>query len=86
MLRHLFLDHPRHVGESYFGHMRFALGFAGALAVAAMAAVVHAVVPALCEHTASGIVRDLESRTRGRRPANEVRGPAGQDAKRQGAM
>jgi hypothetical protein len=72
MLRHLFLDHPRTVGESYLGHLRFAAGFAGLLLLAAGAALVHALVPALCAHTASGIVRDLEARTRGRRP---VAGP-----------
>ena len=42
--------------------MRFALGFAGALAVAACAALIHALVPALCETTASRKVRDLHAR------------------------
>lgn len=68
MLQNMFLEHPRRVGESYPGHARVALGFSGALALAAAAALVHAVIPALCEHTASGIIRDLEARTRSRRP------------------
>lgn len=55
----LFLDHPATVNETYFGHMRFALSFAGWLAVAAGAALVHAVVPALCETTASRILKRL---------------------------
>ena len=58
----VFLAHPASVDESYFQHMRFALGFAGALAVAAGAALVHALVPALCETTASRKVRALHAR------------------------
>jgi hypothetical protein len=42
--------------------MRFALGCAGALALAAGAALVHAIVPALCETTASRIVKRLHAR------------------------
>ena len=61
-LGRLFLDHPASVNESYLQHMRFALGFAGSLALAAGAALVHAVVPALCDSTASGIVRRLHAR------------------------
>lgn len=58
----LFLDHPAGVDESYWGHMRFALGFAFWLGVAACAAFLHAVVPALCETTASRILKRLYSR------------------------
>jgi hypothetical protein len=61
-LARLFLDHPASVNESYFQHMRFALGFAGSLAMAAGAALVHALIPALCDSTASGIVRRLHAR------------------------
>lgn len=66
MLNRLFLAHPRKVDESYLEHAVFATTFASRLFVAGGAALVHAVIPALCEHTASGIVRDLELRTRGR--------------------
>lgn len=69
MFRTLFLHHPNSVGESYFGHMRFALGFSARLLVAAMAALAHALIPALCQTTASRIVRGLEANTRHRRPA-----------------
>lgn len=54
-----FQSHPASVGESYFGHMRFALRFAGKLFQAAGAALVHAVIPPLCETTASRIVTEL---------------------------
>lgn len=62
LLSHVFLAHPASVNETYVQHMRFAFGFAGALAVAAGAALVHAFVPALCETTASRIVKRLHAR------------------------
>ncbi len=58
----LFLDHPATVNETYFGHMRFAFGFAFWLGVAAMAALVHALIPAFCETTASRILKRLHAR------------------------
>lgn len=57
-----FQDHPASVNETYFGHMRFALGFAGALFVAGGAALVHALIPPLFETTASSRVRALHAR------------------------
>jgi len=54
-----FRSHPASVGESYFGHMRFALRFAGKLFQAGGAAVLHAVIPPLCETTASRIIGEL---------------------------
>lgn len=62
ILSQVFLAHPASVNETYFQHMRFAIGFAGALAFAAGAALVHAVVPALCQTTASRIIRRLHAR------------------------
>ena len=62
----LFLDHPATVNESYFQHMRFAFGFAFWLGVAAMAALVHAVIPAFCETTASRILKRLHARIESR--------------------
>lgn len=52
-------SHPASVGESYFGHMRFALRFSGLLFAAGGAALVHAVLPALFETTASQIIRRM---------------------------
>ena len=54
-----FQSHPASVGESYFGHMRFALRFSGLLFLAAGAALVHALIPPLCETTASRLVKRL---------------------------
>lgn len=62
----VFLDHPATVNETYFGHMRFAFGFAFWLGAASMAAVVHAVIPALCETTASRILKRLHARIESR--------------------
>ena len=57
-----FHDHPASVQESYFGHMRFALGFAGTLLAAGGAALVHALIPPLFETTASEKVKALHAR------------------------
>ena len=62
----LFLDHPATVNETYFQHMRFAFGFAFWLGAAALAALVHAFIPALCETTASRILRRLHARIENR--------------------
>ena len=51
--------HLREAGEGYWQHFRFATTF-GLLALAAgIAALLHALVPAMCTHTASRIVRHL---------------------------
>ncbi len=62
----IFLDHPATVNETYFEHMRFAFGFAFWLAAAAGAALVHAFIPALCETTASRILKRLHARIEAR--------------------
>lgn len=51
--RHHFTEHPESVGETYGEHFKVAAGFAGSLAVAAVAAAVHAVIPSRCTKTAS---------------------------------
>lgn len=63
MIDRLFLDHPRKVDESYGQHARFALGVSAQLFAAALAALVHALIPALFERTASTIVARLYGRT-----------------------
>ena len=51
--------HLREAGEGYWQHFRFATTF-GLLATAAgIAALLHALIPGLCTHTASRIVRHL---------------------------
>jgi uncharacterized membrane protein len=62
----LFLDHPATVDETYFQHMRFAFSFAFWLGTAALAALVHAIVPAMCETTASRILKRLHARIESR--------------------
>lgn len=62
----LFTSHPASVDESYFEHMAFAGKFSGRLFLAAFAALIHAVLPFLCETTASRIVRQLYERTHNR--------------------
>lgn len=57
-----FTAHPAKVNETYFQHMAVAGYFAFWLAVAAGAALVHAIVPAACESTASRIITRLNTR------------------------
>ena len=78
MLRRLFLDHPASVGESYGEHFRVASGFGWKLLVGALAAFVHALIPAFCQKTSSSTVKQLHKRlTRdpqrdGKRPEFEI--------------
>ncbi|MGR3503273.1 DUF6356 family protein [Pseudaestuariivita sp.] len=80
MFARLFTDHPKAVDETYFQHMGVALGFAGTLALAAGAALVHALIPALCEKTASTTIARLYAKTSKRGPepatATETASPA----------
>ena len=62
MIQTLFLDHPSSVDETYLEHMKFAGGFSFWLLLAGMAAAVHAIVPGLCETTASRILGRLHTR------------------------
>jgi len=58
----VFLEHPASVDESFWEHFRFAMTFAFWLALAASAAFVHALAPALCKTTGSDIIRKLHAR------------------------
>ena len=60
--RGMFTSHPASVGETYGEHMRVALSFAGPLAKAAGAALVHAFLPFLFTTTASQTVKRLHDR------------------------
>ena len=66
MIARVFLDHPRHVEESYLEHARFAGGFSLRLFAAAGAAAVHAVIPCLFEKTASRMIAQMYARTHSR--------------------
>ena len=65
-LTRLFSDHPATVGETYFGHAKFAFSFAGLLLLAGLAALVHAVLPFVFETTASRIINRLYNRMHNR--------------------
>jgi hypothetical protein len=67
-LKRLFTQHPHAVGESYLEHMKVALAFAGPLAGAALAALVHAFLPFLFATAASGTVKRLHVRMVNRVP------------------
>jgi hypothetical protein len=62
MFQRLFLAHPQQAGEGYFQHQRVALSFALPLLGAGLAAMLHAVVPGLCETTAGDAIRKLHAR------------------------
>jgi hypothetical protein len=74
-IRQHFTEHPASVGETYGEHFRVAGGFAGSLAVAAVAAAVHAVVPSWCTKTASSRIVSLHAQmTSGARAASHQPG------------
>jgi len=58
----LFLDHPRSVGESYLEHQRHAFGFGISLLAAALACLVHALIPGLFVRTGSDAITRLHER------------------------
>ena len=66
VLSRVFLDHPASVEESYFEHLMFAGRFAGTLFLAAMAALVHALIPSLFDKTASNLIRRMYAKIENR--------------------
>jgi len=70
-LRSGFIDHPKSVGETYFQHQRVAAGFAVTLTIAAVAAMVHSVVPCLFQKTASNMIAQLNNQLHSRSPSKE---------------
>lgn len=61
-MKRLFTEHPASVGESYLEHMGQSLSFAGPLFLAALACLVHAVLPFLCVRTGSRTITRLHGR------------------------
>ena len=61
-LSRAFTEHPADVGETWGEHALTAWGFAWRLQVAALAALVHAVLPFLCVKTASNMITSLHSK------------------------
>lgn len=66
MIARIFTDHPASVGESYLEHAAFASRFSLTLFGAALAALIHAILPFTFEKTASTTVARLYERTRNR--------------------
>ena len=66
MFDRLFTAHPRAAHESYLQHQRVALSFALPLLGAGLAALVHAIVPGLCQTRAGDTIRRLNARLDGR--------------------
>lgn len=58
----IFLEHPRSVGETYLQHQRSAFSFASAMFGAAIACLIHGLVPALFTQTGSTTVSRLYDR------------------------
>lgn len=73
LIDRLLFRHPRSVGESYAEHLAMAFGFGWRMAVAGIACMVHALLPAVFATTASRTVLALEKimrdRAQGRLPA-----------------
>jgi len=66
-----FATHPATVGESYWEHFGFAARTGFILMKAAGAALIHAVFPFLCEHTASNTIIELNRNMMARRGMSE---------------
>ena len=66
-LHKLFTEHPNSVDETYFQHMRCALGFHFTLLRLSLCALVHAIFPFLCVTTASDGIKKLNDCMQNRR-------------------
>ena len=71
-----FTEHPASVGETYTGHLAVALGYGARLLGAGCAAIVHALVPALFETTASDAIRAMHAEIENRSDASKRAGRA----------
>ncbi|GAB4376794.1 MAG: DUF6356 family protein [Kiloniellaceae bacterium] len=61
-VRDLFTDHPASVGETYWQHLASAWGFSWRLMLAALACLVHALLPFCFEKTGSRAITGLHDR------------------------
>ena len=58
-MKHLFLEHPASVGESYWQHMGQALRFGTLLCLTGIACLLHGLLPFLFKDTGSNNIRRL---------------------------
>jgi hypothetical protein len=61
MIRRLFLAHPESVGEGYFEHLWVAGAFGLTMIIGGLKALVHAVLPTMCETSGSDTVHSLHN-------------------------
>ena len=66
MIARWLTDHPASVGESYVGHLGFALRFGGTMVVGGLACMVHGVLPFCLTTSGSRRVRALHAMLPGR--------------------
>jgi hypothetical protein len=52
----IFTKHPKAIGETYWEHYFYAMGFAGYLFIASISCFIHAIFPFLFKDTASNIL------------------------------
>ena len=62
MIKKVFVDHPESVGESYFEHLGVSFGFGFKLLGAALACMIHGLVPCLFTSTGSATIKCLHER------------------------
>jgi hypothetical protein len=75
MFNWLFLDHPRSVGESCFGHQRQAMAFGARMFVGAIACFLHGIAPTAFTQTGSRTVSRLYDRMVANRSIQFVKRP-----------
>ena len=66
MFRKVFLNHPQSVEESYLEHALFAGRFSLMLFAAGFCALIHAIIPAAFEKTASRMIAKMYAKTHNR--------------------
>ena len=74
MFEKIFRDHPASVGESYFQHMRQAMGFSLTLFRASLVCLIHAFIPCLFKKTGSEAIQQLHHRMVTHRDCRHVDG------------
>ncbi len=60
-LSNMMTDHPHSMGETYFQHLRKALGFALQLSLISLICLIHAIIPCLFTRTGSRRLNDLHA-------------------------
>ena len=58
-VKQLMLAHPEALNETYFQHLRHAMGYARRLLAASFCAFIHALLPFLFEKTASNTIKTM---------------------------